>query len=151
MYKDAITLFNHYEDETSDLWYAHTLTGVDLNADRANIVKEYGEDSGDNATLHIKLGIGKTIICGCGCIKPYVLPKAWEQLDSTARAECVTLHSGMNADFFIVGEWDGMTVIDGSTYPQGLYQHVNATYDQCYAVTGVSEFSVIPHLEVTAR
>ena len=155
MYKDTITLFNRSKGENSDTWYAHILPNVDFNADRANIIRIYGEDSSDRAALHIRV---KRCVCGCtqintcGGFLPYYTPKAWEKLTEENRAKSIKLSSGKDFDFFVLGKVvdDGMAINDGD-YTEGLYSFMNAEYSHCYAITNAADYSIIPHVEVTAK
>lgn len=144
MYKDTVTLFNRKTaqdgtwDSASVTWYPTVLTGVNLNTDRAAIVKQYGEQTADRAVLNVSLP----------AVKPYLLPKEWSA--SEAPAENITFTPGEAFDFFWAGEWTGGTVSD-SDYPAGFYQYMEDTRDNVFAVSSVSLFTVIPHLEVTGK
>lgn len=54
MYNATVTVFNYYESSTTGIgiWYPHVLSGVDLNTDKGAILKKYGVDSTDNASLY---------------------------------------------------------------------------------------------------
>lgn len=145
MYKDVVTLFNRKKTRDGDIWYATVLTGVNLNCDRGAIVKAYGEASQDNAVLNIALGSGRTIQG-----RPYMQPKEWARLGDPQ--EAITVKSGSDADFFWAGEWTGSTVISNDSYGiVGFRDYMEKNFDGVYEVTGVSEFSVIPHLEVVGK
>lgn len=140
MYRDTVTLFNRGED----VWYAHVLENVDLNADRAVLIGRYGENCEDRAVLHVKLD-GRGRVGGL----PYLEPKAWESAQTPSGA--VTFRSGNDFDFFVVGAWDGGSVIDDTAYTEGFYNYLNATADGVYAISSVARYSVIPHFEITGR
>ena len=145
MYIDTITLFNRKKAKGGrDTWYATMLENVNLNIDRGAVVKAYGEQSVAKVILNVKLD-GREI-CGLR----YMLPKEWQrQADPTGT---ITFQSGENADFFLLGEWDGDTVISDDGYGvAGFRDYMERNHDRVYEVASVSEFSVIPHLEVTGK
>ena len=138
MYNDTVTIFTR----AGDTWYTTLAQNADFNGNRAAILARYGENSKDNAELHLR-------ICGCGCVagKKYVLPKEWDAL--TDKSGSLTMREG---DFFCVGDYSslGATISDAG-HPKGLYNHMNRAYDDVYLITSVARYSVIPHLEVLAR
>lgn len=145
MYRDTVTLFNRKRGRDGDIWYATVLEGVNLNADRGAIVKAYGESSQDNAVLNIALAPDGTIQG-----LPYLEPKAWARLDNPQAA--LTVKAGADADFFWAGEWTGNKIISDDGYGiVGFRDYMEKNYDNVFEVTGVSRFSVIPHLEVTGK
>lgn len=149
MYNSTITVFNHYQSKSADIWYPTILRGVDLNIDRAAIVAKYGAESKDNAKLHIKyrLADGVKYIGN----KPYLLPKDWEQLPNDELSKYITFASGNNFTFFMQGEFGDGTPINDADYTDGLYGYLEKRYDNVFAVSSVAEYSLIPHFEVLAK
>lgn len=149
MYADVITLFNRYDSGADDVWYPTVLRGVDLNIDKAAIVATYGENSTDNARLHIRYGfVGNDAKIGD---KTYLPPKEWKAQNSEVAKNCITFTSGQDFDFFIVGEWGSTEPVNDVEYIDGFYNFCNNIYDFCFAVTSVAQYSVIPHFEIMAR
>ena len=139
MFHDTITVFNR----RGDVWYPTVLEGVRLMTDRAGIAARYGAQANDRAVALIPLREGTA------GGKAYVPAKVWAELPDPAQA--VTFAAGEAFDFLLDGPWpDGSPVCDGD-YPKGFYDHMNRARDGVYAVTSVSKFDVIPHLEVTGR
>ena len=148
MYADVITLFNRYDTGAEDKWFPTVLRDVDLNADKAAIVAKYGENSTDNARLHVRFDIdGGEIIVGS---KTYLPPKMWKAQSEAEASNSLTFTSGQNFDFFIVGEWGGEAVND-TDYIDGFYNFCNRIYDYCFAITSVAGYSIIPHFEIMAK
>ena len=144
MYKDVVTLFNRRRGTDSDSWYATILYGVNLNIDRSTIVKTYGEQAQDLCVLNVALDGDR--IAG----KRYLLPKEWQKDASPETA--ITFASGEDADFFWAGEWDGSSVIPDEGYGIiGFRDYMEKHFDNVFEVSSVSQFSVIPHLEVTGK
>ena len=149
MYRDTITVFNHYQSKTADIWYPTVIHGVDLNVDRAAIIAKYGAESKDNAILHVKLhNVNGTKYIGK---KPYLLPKEWSAQPNDALPGTITFTGGQTFDFFIAGEWSDNTPIDDAEYTNGFYDYLNKRHDNVFAVTSVAEYSLIPHLEIMAK
>lgn len=149
MYDDTITLFNRYDDGVNDVWYPTVLRGVDLSIDKAAIIAAYGENSADNARLHIRCSIDDgTIIVDS---KTYLPPKLWKAQSAAQAADSLTFASGQTFDFFIVGEWNSKIPIEDIDYVDGFYNFCNNLYDFCFAITSVARYSVIPHFEIMAK
>ena len=151
MYKDTVTLFNRYT--TTDrkiVWYPTVLRGVNLNVDKASIVAKYGSNSQDNAVLNVKYHSGDDAVMVGD--KRYLLPKEWSKQTEDALAESLTFTTGKEEfDFFYEGEWDREEPILDEDYTSGFYSYMNNNYDNVFAITSVSRFSVIPHFEVVGK
>lgn len=149
MYADTITLFNRYDTGVEDVWLPTVLKGVDLNIDKAAIVATYGENSTDNARLHVRYAIDEgDITIGD---KTYLPPKLWKAQSQEQAATSVTFASGHSFDFFVVGEWGSDIPIEDADYINGFYDFCNNIYDYCFAITSVARYSVIPHFEIMAK
>ena len=148
MYADIITLFNRYDTGVDDIWLPTVIKGVDLNIDKAAIIATYGENSSDNARLHVRYGGNDNIIVGS---KHYLPPKQWKAQSAEQAANSLTFASGQNFDFFIVGEWGSTVPIEDADYLDGFYNFCNNLYDYCFAITSVAKYSVIPHFEIMAK
>lgn len=151
MYKDTVTLFNRYTTkERKIIWYPTVLHGVNLNVDKASIIAKFGSNSQDNAVLNVKYHSGDdTVMVGD---KRYLLPKEWSKQTEDALAESLTFTAGTQEfDFFYAGEWGNITPVEDRTYDNGFYSYMKKSYDEVFAITSVSKFSVIPHFEVVAK
>lgn len=145
MYQDTITLFNRH----GSMWYATVIGNVDLNVDKASIIAKYGESNKDNAKLHIKYFCdGENMIVGG---KHYLTPKVYASQDTEQAENTITFRSGNDFDFFIMGAWDGDSVIFDNDFTDGFYNHLNKKYDGVYAISSVGCYSVIPHFEILAK
>lgn len=145
MYQNTITLFNRYGSN----WYATILNNVDLNVDRACIAAKYGESSKDNAKLHIKyIKNDDVIVIGT---KRYLKPKEYANQTEEQARNTLTFRSGDDFDFFVLGVWDGDSVISDDDFTDGFYNHINKVYDGVFAITSVGRYSLIPHFEILAK
>lgn len=153
MYSDTITLFNRYDSADGELWYPTVLHGVDVNIDRSIVVQRFGEQSADNAILHIKYQIQDGIKTIGG--KHYLPPKEWARQTNDMLPNSITFAAGEQFDFFYLGEWGNGGYIKDDDYALGsdlgFYSYMNRSYDHVYAITSASEFSVIPHFELSAK
>lgn len=155
MYNDTITLFNRVPNRVhGDRWYPTVIHGVDVNMDRAAIIKAMKQDTGDSVKLHVKYtkDADGMLIGG----KRYALPKEYSKVAEPQNY--ITFKSGKNFDFFYVGEWANENPIDdedyaGSNTPyDGFYDYMNSEYDNVFAITTVSgAYSVIPHFEILGK
>lgn len=153
MYGKTVTIFNYYESATTEeaYWYPHVLSGVDLNTDRGAIIKKYGQESTDNAELHIKVAVinGKEHVSDKNhTMIPWLPPKEWKKQTNDLLAESITFSPDC---FFWQGEWAGGIVTD-SDYRNGFYQHMNSQKDNVFKITSVGgPYTVIPHFEILGK
>jgi hypothetical protein len=151
MYQDTVTLFNRLEGRAGDTWYATVLRGVHLNTDRAAIMAKYGAETQDAAILNVRYTADKRHKNVCG--KRWLPPKKWEELEDHSAA--LTFTAGTRFDFFMVGEWDGASIITPEDVPvtyTGLYDYLNATRDFVFSISSVGgPYSVIQHFEITGK
>ena len=146
MYCGTITLFNHYKSRLGDMWYPTVIHGVNIQIDKAAIIAKYGSESKDNAILNIHYNTvsGQTTIDG----KPYFPPKEWERQTNDKLSETITFTSGVDFDFFMLGEYPTTNPIADDDYTDGFYNYVNDEYDFVFAITSVAQYSAIPHFEI---
>lgn len=142
MYHDTITVFNRYHSRLGDMYYPTILHNVNVNKDKARIASVYGELSQDTVVLNVRLEDGS--IEG----KRYMGPKEWARQLTDDLGEYITFAP---QDFFMEGEYPNTQPIPDDDYLDGFYNAVNAEYDNVFLITSVSEFSVIPHLEITGK
>lgn len=145
MYKDTVTLFNRKQGANGDTWYPAVLEGVNLNKDKGAIFRRYGPNSTDNAVLNVRYEkSGEDITVNR---KTWLQPKEWARLEEPSGA--ITFAPG---DFFYAGTWEGTTPLyDGAYGDLSFYDYMLNNYDDVFLITSVGFFSVIPHMEVTAR
>lgn len=142
MYSDKITLYNQYIDNGVLKWKTTVFNNVDLNVDKANIIRTYGENSNDLAKLHIRFDyVNGSIVTGGNTYK--------EPMEYTGASNTFTFRSGEDFDFFRLGE-DTTASYTDSDYTDGFYNHMLKNYE-VYAITGCAIYSVIPHFEVRGK
>ena len=148
MYNDVVTVFNRYENSSGVFWYPSVIKNVNVNIDKGYVLRQYGADSQDNAILNVKyhLADGKKMVCK----KTYLPPKEWENQTNDLLSESITFYGGNDFDFFWIGEWEGTEPINDDDY-NGFFSYMSKKHDYVFRISLVSEFSVIPHFEITGR
>lgn len=149
MYNETITLFNRYSSKLGDAWYPTVIYGSNLNIDKAAIVAKYGAEAQDNASLNIPYMTinGDRYVSG----KKWLPPKEWDRQVNEDLPRTLTFTGGKDFDFFMLGEWQGESIILDDDYVDGFFNHMSAKYDYVFAITGVAMYSVIPHFEVMGK
>lgn len=148
MYHDTVTIFTRNRSRLGDMWYPTILHDVNVNTDRANIVSRYGEQAADSAVLNVMYEEfdGQKRIEG----KRFLKPKEWDAQVNDDIADSITFHTGEDFDIFYLGIFSSEPIADDD-YDEGFYDFMQANFDDVYAITGYSEFSVIPHFEIIGR
>lgn len=147
IYKQTITLFNRKTVDGVTMWHPFVIDGVHLIMDKSIIISTYGEQSQDNARVHIRY-----TPTGSGALvngKIYMLPKEWNRAGEPS--ENFTLGYGDNFDFIMEGNYGSLDPIADSDYRNGFYNYMNKNYDNVFAISTVSKFNLIPHFEIGAR
>lgn len=146
MYSNKITLFNHYKSRLGDMWYPTVIHGVNLNIDEAAIAQKNNFKSNDKAVLniHYQKVDGQIMVDG----KPYLPPNEWSNQTNDKLPETITFTSGVDFDFFMLGEYPTTNPIADDDYIDGFYNYVNDEYDFVFAITSVAQYSAIPHFEI---
>lgn len=157
MYDKTVTVFNYYESKTlgTAYWYPHILPGVDLNIDHGAILKKYGQDSTDNAQLHVKCYMHATepsddiwVIDSEGQVVLWLPPKEWAAQINDELAGTITFSED---SIFWQGEWTQGIVTDDD-YRGGFYQWLNSHKDNVFKVTSVGgPYTLIPHFEILGK
>lgn len=130
MFSDTVTVFNI----CNGLWYPAVLHKVRLQAKSGIKQESSGVSSEDNALLFVQI-FGDKI-----SDKTYLPPKEWLLSDKDGT---VTFTEG---GFFVPGEYTD--VVSDDDYTDGYYSHMRETHDDCYLITTVQRFTVIPHFEI---
>lgn len=131
-YKDTVTIFNRYEHDYTEKWFPTVLHGVRLLVNRGAKIAASGETNSDSASLHIRTETME---------KQYLLPKEWKALEE--KKDVFTLADG---DFFVEGD-----VSSEDSSIDGFAEYMKQKYDQCFTVTTVDRYTLIPHLEVGGK
>lgn len=147
IYKQTVTVFNRVKSGDDTFWYPTVIPKVHLITDRSIIISTYGEQSADNAKLHIRYTPrdGQTVVNG----KTYLPPKQFRA--EGVPGSNITFAFGDDFDFIMEGAYAGAGPIDDAAYKNGFYNYMNKTYDNVFAISGCSKFNLLPHFEISAR
>jgi len=134
-YNKTVTVYNKYtEDDVmgGETWLPTVFTDVRFQVTKGANVATSGLSDADSATLHIKR---------LNLPKPYIQPLAWQALSSLDKANNFTLTGG--TDFFVEGDTSAVTVTEDD-----FFSYMKAHYDNCYKITNVDIYDLIPHFEI---
>lgn len=148
MYKETITLFNRYNDSMGNtMWFPRIISGANLMNDKSAIISKYGEVSKDKAVLNIAYKIES----GLATIKSkrYLSPKEWKRQTIDNLPQTITFASGNDFDFFMIGDYGSEEPIIDDT--GRFYSNIQSEYDYVYAITSVTQYTIIPHFEITGK
>ena len=130
-YNKTVTVYNRYEDE-KEMWYPTVLKDVRLLVNRGENVSKSGTDSADSAKLSIRI---------VGLEKPYKKPLEWQGLSKEEKAKSFTLTS--KEDFFVEGDTSAEEILESD-----FFSYMKGKYDNCFKMTNVDTYELIPHFEV---
>lgn len=131
-YNKTVTVYNKAKAGLmgTETWYPTVLKNVRLLTGNGVKVSKSGTDNTDSAKLHVMLPPdGK---------KTYLPSKQWKQ--SSKKENFFTFTSG--EDFFVEGD------TTDEEPGEDFFSYMEEKYDNCYKVTGVEKYDLIPHLEV---
>lgn len=134
-YKDTVTIYNRHENkaEMTEMWYPTVLHNVRLLVTKgANMVKT-GANTADSARLHIYM---ERVL-----EKAYKEPKEW--LEAPDKLVVFTFKEG---DFFVKGDTSVEEVIR-----EDFAEYMKQKYDNCFCITTVDTYTLIPHMEVGGK
>lgn len=136
-YNKTVTIWNKYADGLmeTEIWLPTLIENVRLLVSKGNNVMNSGLDTADSARLHIMDGVS---IPG----KPYLDSVEWERLPNNEKAQYFTLESE-NDSFFVEGD---MAVVDPSD-KDNFFNFMKENYHNCFKITSVDRFEIIPHWE----
>ena len=132
----TVTLFNrsYNADTEEETYYPTLLNDVDLVETKGANVSKSGMDSADAASLYVK---PELLQDGC---KKYLPAKEWLRMPDKCKEFFFTFASG--EDFFVGGD------TSGEEYTEEFFSCMKEKYDNCFKVTNVDRYELIPHLEV---
>lgn len=130
-YNKTVTVYNRYEDE-KEMWYPTVLKNVRLLVNRGENVSKSGTESADSAKLFIRT---------VGLKKPYKKPLEWQGLSEEEKVKTFTLTS--KEDFFVEGDTSAEEILESD-----FFSYMKRKYDNCFKMTNVDTYELIPHFEV---
>lgn len=135
-YNKTVTVYNKTSDDLmgTEIWYPTVLQNVRLLVTKGANVSKSGMDSADAASLYIKPELLQDDHKG------YLSAKEWQRLPDKCKSFFFTFTSG--EDFFIEGD----TLQEEQV--EEFFTYMKEKYDNCFKVTNVDRYELIPHLEV---
>lgn len=133
-YNKTVTVYHRTTEGLmeKETWHPTVLKNVRLLVNRGENISKSGMESADSAKLFIKTS---------NLSIPYKKPLEWQNLSAEDKAKCFTLVSG--EDFFVEGDTSAEEISES-----GFFSYMKGKYDNCFKVTNVDVFELIPHLEV---
>lgn len=140
-YTDTVTIFNKFATKNSlenhDVWYPTVIENARLLVSKGTNVIKSGLESADAARLHIDDELSTPS-------KPYKPRSEWDQLPAEGRASYFTLDSDKGT-FFVEGD------VSGEQPTANFFEAMKKKYDNCFRVSSVDRFGLIPHFEVWGK
>lgn len=135
-YNKTITVYNKTSDGLmgTETWYATVLKNVRLLVAKGANISKSGIESADAASLFVKPGLLQK-----DC-KGYLPAKEWHRMPAKCKNFFYTFTSG--EDFFVEGD------TSQEEYMEEFFTYMEGKYDNCFKVTNVDRYDLIPHLEV---
>lgn len=136
-YNKTVTIWNKYTDGLmeTEIWLPTLIENVRLLVSKGNNVMNSGLDTADSARLHIMDGVSTPG-------KPYLDPIVWRNLPSEEKAKHFTLESE-NDSFFVEGDVTAVNSADKTNF----FNFMKENYHNCFKITSVDRFEIIPHWE----
>lgn len=148
MFDKTITLFCN---EGNGTYRPHVFERISVNLDKGYLLRTYGADYSDGASVHIPLEIRNGAYYNG--TKRYMDKKGYESLTAAAKASAFVCRGGNLFDFVWVGDY---RAIDSRLAPiqdgNGFFQAFKKANDNVFAIQSVSgPYSVIPHIEISCK
>lgn len=141
-YVKTITIWNKYTDDGvfgAEHWIPTVIENVRLLVSHGNNIQSSGNSAADNARLHISDELSAPT-------KAYMPVSDWIKLDASEKSKYFTLDSE-NDSFFVEGD----TSIVDSTSQDNFFEYMKRNYSNCFRISSVDRFEVIPHFEVWGK
>lgn len=135
-YNKTVTIYNKTSNGLmgTETWYPTVLRNVRLLVAKGANVSKSGMDSADAASLYVKPELLQADAKG------YLPAKEWKRLPDKCKAFFFTFISG--EDFFVEGD------TSQEEPEEEFFAYMKKKYDNCFKVTNVDRYELIPHLEV---
>ncbi len=141
-YNKTVTVWNRHVDSIweKETWFPAVIGNARLLVSRGNNIQNSGNAAADSARLHISDEISVPA-------KPYLPPEVWGRLQPDEKKAYFTLDSG-NESFFTEGNTSG---VNAEEYGDGFFSFMKENYSNCFRITSVDRFEIIPHFEVWGK
>jgi len=123
--------------EAQEVWYPTVISNVRLLVTRGNNIIKSGLESADSARLHILDGVSIES-------KTFKNRVEWDALTDDEAQNFWTLDSD-NYTFFVEGDLSGISVVPN------FFEEIKKSYNNCFRISSVDRFELIPHWEVWGK
>lgn len=140
-YNKTVTIWNKYTDGLWEMeyWIPTVIQNVRLLVSQGNNVQNSGNAAADSARLHIDDLISVPS-------KTYVPPADWKRLPEDEKGNFFTLESE-NDSFFVEGD----TTSEDASLQENFFEYMKVNYSNCFKISSVDRFDIIPHFEVWGK
>lgn len=140
-YNKTVTIWNKGAAKKGDLWgretwYPTIIKNVRLLVSRGTNIQQSGNSSADSCRLHIMDRVSKPD-------KKYLPPAEWHA--SEEQENYYTLESEKDS-FFTEGDSSG-----AETAVDNFFETMKDQYNNCFRISSVDRFDIIPHWEVWGK
>lgn len=134
-YNKTVTVYNRTTDDLmgAEKWYPTVLENVRLLITKGANISKSGMASADAVNLYVKPELFPEKS------KSYLQPKEWQ--NSEEKENYFTFTDG--EDFFVEGDTSAEEILE-----EDFFSYMKEKYDNCFKVTNVDKYDLIPHLEV---
>lgn len=140
-YCKTVTIWNKCIDGLweKEVWIPTVIENVCLLASRGNNIQNSGNAAADSARLHISDALSDSQ-------KKYMPYAEWITLADSERESYYTLESENNS-FFVEGD----SSKEDPSVQVNFFEYMKENYGNCFRITSVDRFEVIPHFEVWGK
>jgi len=140
-YIDTVTIFNRNTTKNTlgvdEKWFPTVIRNVRLLVSRGTNIMKSGLEAADSARLHIDDELSSSD-------KPFKVRAEWDSLTDAKKSEYWTLDSDKGS-FFIEGDHSGDEVTSN------FFEVMKKKYNNCFRISSVDRFGLIPHWEVWGK
>lgn len=137
-YNRTVTIWNRYESGgiwDNETWYPTVIENARLIISRGNNIQKSGNSAADSARLHIMDGVSTAD-------KPFLSYADW--IASEDKGSYYTLCAN-DMNFFTEGDTSGLTP------GENFFKTVKAQVENCFLISSVDRFEIIPHWEIWGK
>lgn len=138
-YNKTVTVWNKCVDGIweRETWIPTVIENARLLVSQGNNIQNSGNSAADSARLHISDEISAPG-------KPYLPPSEWNKLEQDKKVSFFTLDD-KNDSFFVEGDVSAVDV------KENFFSFMKENYPNCFKISNVDRFEIIPHFEVWGK
>lgn len=140
-YINTVTIFNKKITANTlgaqEVWYPTVIANARLLVSKGTNIQKSGLETADAARLHIDDEISSPS-------KPFKSRSEWDALPDGQKAQYWTLDSDKGT-FFVEGDCSSDEIVPN------FFEVMKKRHDNCFRVSSVDRFGLIPHFEVWGK